>query len=149
MSFTKKDVDGKIYRYKNATIDCSKDKTIVEQSHKKEVDINNIVKRAGSAEMIAKTALLQTPEYRFDDLPGNDFMEAHLILAKAEQSFGQLDSATRAEFNNEPARFLDYVQNPENKDKLIERGWANPPEPEPTPVEVLVTNPETPPSSEA
>ena len=96
MSFYKRDELGKIRpRYKKAVIDCSKDPILTEQSHAKEVDINNIVKRAGAAEMIAKTAALAAPNMQFDDLPGNDFQEAMNIVTKAQATFDAMPSAVR------------------------------------------------------
>jgi phage internal scaffolding protein len=141
--FTKYDKDGN-QRRTPVYVDCSEDKIIVEQNHKEEVNINNIVKRHG-IDLIAKTAALQEKEYMFDDIPGNDFQEAMAIIGKAQKSFDAMPSEVRKTFNNNPAEFLDFVQNPDNKDTLIEMGLAVKPA-EVQPVEVVVTNqPETPP----
>lgn len=140
MGFAIYDKNGKIKR--NAVIlDCSDDPLITEQSHKAEVDINNIIRRHG-VDMIAKTAAMQAPNMRFDDVTGNDFQEAMNIILKAEDSFMQLPSKIRKEFNNNPAEFLDFVQNPENQDRMIELGLAEappvpeaPPGPDPAPAD--------------
>lgn len=138
MAFAIYDKTGKIKR--NAVVlDCSNDPLITEQSHKSEVDINNIIRRHG-VDMIAKAAALQAPNMRFDDVTGNDFQEAMNIILKAEDSFNQLPSKIRKEFNNNPAEFLDFVQNPDNKDRMIELGLAEAPpvkeapSPDPAPV---------------
>lgn len=145
MSFMYTDEKGKQIRNR-VVLKCDQDENRTEQSHKKEVDINTIVKRHGM-DMIAKTALLQTPEYSMDEIPTNDFHEAMIIIAKAQQTFEQMPSEIRKEFHNNPAEYMDYIHNPDNKDALIERGWAKGPE-EITPVEVIVTNSETPEPSE-
>jgi phage internal scaffolding protein len=144
MSFVARDKDGnKIKR--NVVIDCQKaikngEKVRVEQAHKKEVDINNIVKKHG-VDMLAKTQLMQ--EMRFDDVTGNDFQEAAIIIARAEQSFNSFPAFIRSQFDNDPAKFLDFAQNPENQEKLIELGLANR-RPVEEPVKVLVMPAEEP-----
>lgn len=144
--FTKIDKNGKQLRYKKAVIDCSKDKILVEQSHKSEVDINNIVKRHG-IDLIQKTNMLLAPSMQFDDVTGNDFQEASIIIAKAQQSFNEMPSALRQKFHNNPAEMLDFVQNPDNLPEMIELGMATARPPEP-PIKVEVTNAETPPPGE-
>jgi phage internal scaffolding protein len=99
---------------------------LVEQSHKKEVDINNIIKKHGG-EMIANTALLASASFRFDDVTTNDFSEAMEILARAKESFDKLPPEIRSRFNHQPEAFLDYVQNPANTDELVALGLAKRP----------------------
>lgn len=140
--FARKNIAGKSLR-KRVVIDTTKDKILVEKAHRDEVDINVIVGKYGN-DIIQKTMLLNSPQYRFDEVPGNDFQEAMLIIAKAKTTFEQLPSAVRTEFENNPAKYVDYVQNPDNAQELIDRGWAIAPEPEPQPVQVEVINPETP-----
>ena len=114
----------------------------VEQSHKDEVNINNIVKRHG-LDLIAKTAALQ--QFQFDDNPNNDFQETMNAILKAQDSFSSVPSDIRKQFDNNPAQFMDFIHNPENQQQLIDWGLASAPE-TPQPVEVVVTNqPETPP----
>jgi phage internal scaffolding protein len=116
-----------------------------EQSHKSEVDINNIVKRAGAGELIAKVNALQ--EWKYDDVTNNDFQEAMNAIIRARDAFSSVPSAIRKEFDNDPAKFMDFVRNPENKDRLVEMGLANAPV-EAGPIEVVVTNPpESPPAN--
>lgn len=129
-------------------VDCSDDIPITEQNHKAEVNINNIVSRHGM-DLINKVAAMQLPNMHFDDVTGNDFMEASLIIRKAEQSFSKMPSKIRKEFDNNPALFLDFVQNPDNKDKLVEMGLANAPKPAPAPVMVTISNPPSPETPEA
>jgi phage internal scaffolding protein len=119
------------------------EETKTEQSHKSEVDINNIVKRAGNMELISKVAALQ--EIVFDDVTGNDFQENMNAIIKAKETFESVPSGIRRQFDNDPAKFLDFVYDPANKDELIKMGLANEPVVE-EPMQVVVTNPpETPP----
>lgn len=143
------DEDGKKIRNR-VTVDCQKavaegEKTFVEQSHAKETEINNIVKTHGVSRL-ALTREAQT--LVFDDVTTNDFQEAMNLIKRGNDVFQQLSSKERAEFNNSPEQYLDYVHNPENREELINRGWMNPPEPEPeppAPIPVIIQNPETPP----
>jgi hypothetical protein len=138
--------DGKPYRYKKAVIDCSKDEVITEQSHKEDVNINNIIKKHGM-DMIQKTALLKSQEFVFDDVTGNDFQEAMQKVTRAQQTFDDLPSEMRKRFDNNPAKFMDFVHDDSNLQEMYDLGLAMPPE-ETQPVEVQVVNQptETPPT---
>jgi phage internal scaffolding protein len=114
-----------------------------EQSHKSEVDINNIVKRAGAGELVAKVNALQN--WTYDDVTNNDFQEAMNAIIKARDTFSSVPSEIRKRFDNDPAAFMDFVRNPDNKQELVEMGLATAPE-TPGPIEVIVTNPEIPPT---
>lgn len=143
MAFRRYDSEGNEIR-RRVGLDCQQaildgEEIRVEQSHKDEVNINNIVKRHG-IDMIAKTASLVPLQY-WDGDPTNDFQEAMNKIAQGTQTFESLPSAIRKEFDNNPAKYMDYVFNPENKEKLIERGWMNAPKAAPEPVQVVVTNP--------
>jgi phage internal scaffolding protein len=141
MSFRKYDVDGNQLGLDKGGHVFEETKT--EQSHKAEVDINNIVKRAGNMELIAKVNALQN--FVYDDVTGNDFQESMNAILRAKEAFSSVPSGIRRQFDNDPAKFMDFVHNPDNADKLVEMGLANAPEVE-KPIEVVVTNPpETPP----
>jgi phage internal scaffolding protein len=142
--FRKYDEKGVIVEPKKVQLDCKKaiengERVLVEQNHKTEVDINNIIRKAaGNAELIAKTQSLST--WRFDNLPDNDFQEMMNIMVKAKDTFSQVPSHIRKQFGNDPAAFMDFVHNEDNKDQLIEWGLANKPEPAPEPVQVAVVS---------
>lgn len=148
MSFYRKNEDGSIKR-RQVGLDCQAaiaagEKVLTEQSHKAEVNINQIVRRHGM-DLISKTAALMAPAMRFDDVTGNDFQEAMEKVERAKYAFMALPSPIRDKFENNPAKFLDFVQNPDNLTQLQEWGLAQRPAPSPAPIEVIVTNPETPP----
>jgi phage internal scaffolding protein len=83
-------------------------------------------------------------EFEFDMNPHNDFQEMMNAMIKAKESFSSIPSQIRAQFDNDPAKFMDFVRNEENKQQLIDWGLMNPPEPEPQPVQVEVVNPAPP-----
>lgn len=149
MSFYKKDAKGKIKPTLVVGLDCQAaieagEEIRVEQSHVREVDINNIVrKHAGNMELITKISNLSN--WRYDDVTGNDFQESMHIMMKARDSFMDVPSDIRKKFGNDPAAFMDFVQNKDNKKQLVEWGLANPPEAPMAPIEVnVVSSPETP-----
>lgn len=129
-------------------VDCQKaieegEPTLVEQNHKAETDINNIVKKhAGNLELIAKNQ--QLVEFTMDDIPTNDFQEMMQIMVNAKEAFQQVPSQIRKEFDNDAAKYLDFVRNPENKDRLIELGLAHAPEEiDKSPIPVVIKESET------
>ena len=72
-------------------IDCQKaikdgEQVLVEQSHKEEVDINNIIKKHG-IDLISQVNALRAQEFQFDDVTGNDFQEAMEKVLKAQDQF--------------------------------------------------------------
>jgi len=142
MGFYKTNEKGEIIRNRQQFSTPEDEIVRVEQAHKEEVNINNIVKRHGM-DLIAKTAALQ--QFTYDDNPNNDFQETMNAILKAEKSFDSVPSEIRKQFDNNPAKFMDFIHNPENNQQLIDWGLAKAPETK-QPVEVVVTNqPETPP----
>lgn len=153
MSFLKYDNKGIPLKKRIHAIDCQakiksgEEKILAEQNHKGVVDINEIVRKSGGFDRIASTQNIQAMEYNSD--PYDNFEEMANLVARGNEAFMSLPAKVRDEFANSPARYMDYVRNPENKDKLIERGWMNPPPTPPEPIQVSVTNPpagETPPA---
>lgn len=94
------------------------------QSYQEESEINNIVKRymkTGMLDHLAKYA------GRYDDLPAaGDFHQAMNLITDANSMFEELPSAVRSRFGNDPAGFLDFVGNPENREEMVEMGLIRP-----------------------
>ena len=108
---------------------------ITEQSHKRETDINYILedyKRTGFMKHAKEN------QGRYDDISVQDFQDAMFKVTEAQNMFNELPGGIRKEFDNNPARFLDFVQNPDNAQKLVDMGLAVAVTP-PQPVNVKVT----------
>lgn len=107
--------------------------SMTKQSFKDEVDINNILAK------YQKTGLLDhvaTYGGSYGDMPTHDdFHEAMNIVTNANSMFADLPATVRERFDNDPAKFLDFVSDPENREALVEDGLI--PEPE-GPVEVTL-----------
>lgn len=101
------------------------------QSFKDESDINHIMARylkTGIIDFTAKNA----PQY--GDCTGIEFEAGMQLIARAQTMFEELPSAIRARFENEPAQFLEFVQNPKNAKEARELGLLPPETPEATPL---------------
>lgn len=106
------------------------------QAGKDACDINKIMHRyikQGVIEHVNKN------EGQYLENTGIDFREALELVANARDTFAELPSQVRAQFDNDPARFMDYVQNPANVE-LLKKGLAEPePSTEPKPAETAET----------
>lgn len=106
-------------------------KGAAEQSHKNACDINRIVKK------YQKTGAIDHQnkyEPRYDDMTGTDFQTAMNMVANATNMFNELPANVRARMDNDPAKFLDFIQNPVNKPEAVKLGlmdesdnWTAPP----------------------
>ncbi len=85
------------------------------QSFKDETDINKILVRAQKAGTMSH---LDKYEGTYGDFAGFDFFEATLQLTKGRELFDALPSELRTEFNQSPAQFFAYVNDPANLDDL-------------------------------
>jgi len=105
------------------------------QSFKDECDINVILRR------FLKTGQLDLAnrlEPRYGDCTGIEFQNAVNTVAAAKSLFAELPAQLRARFENEPAKFLDFVQDDRNEDEarklgLLKEPVAAPPAPAPAP----------------
>ncbi|UDN67537.1 internal scaffolding protein [robinz microvirus RP_40] len=65
------------------------------------------------------------------------------VVRAAERAFMSLPAKARAEFDNDAVRFVEFAQDPANKDRMIEWGLAVAPV-VPSPQKVEVVNPAAP-----
>ncbi len=105
------------------------------QADLKECDVNNIVSKyiqTGNLTFLQKTQ----PEYR--DVSGiEDYKTSMEIVIRTKEQFKQLNSNIRNKFINDPRKFLEYMENPDNLEESYKLGLREKPEKE-TPVEVVV-----------
>lgn len=89
------------------------------QSHKAECDINQILAR------YKKTGTLdfqQKHEPQYGDVTALEFQSAQLMIAEAKGLFAAMPAHLRHRFDNEPAKFLAFVQDDRNKAEAEELG---------------------------
>lgn len=63
----------------------------------------------------------------FSNVP--DYQEALNLVARAEEQFAGLSAQVRDRFNNEPAEFLAFMEDPKNASEAIRLGLAAPRQP--------------------
>lgn len=119
------------------------------QSFKEESDINRIMSRYQVTGQLPDNLLNQgTP--RFIDATGLDYQQAMETVAHAQSLFEQLPSSVRDRFGNDPQRFLEFAEEPENTQELVQMGLgARPAASEPLPPKEPAPSAPTPPSAPA
>ncbi len=85
------------------------------QSFKDETDINKILKRAQKSGTISHLNQYQS---RYGDFSGFDFFEAQLKLSQGGEIFDALPVEIKREFNQSPAQFFEFVNDPANADRV-------------------------------
>lgn len=94
--------------------------SMTQQNFRDETDINLILAK------YAKTGLIDhINKYggEYADMPNEvDFHAAMNLVTNAQSMFAELPSGIRANFDNDPAQFLDFVDDPENREAAIEMG---------------------------
>ncbi|QXP44296.1 MAG: internal scaffolding protein [Arizlama microvirus] len=97
---------------------------ITKQEFKSECDINEIMgryMRTGILDFVNKH------QPRYEDLSNAaDYQQAMLIVAESKTLFEDLPSQIRTKFENDPAKFLDFVHNPANRSEMAEMGLLRP-----------------------
>ncbi len=109
-------------RVRKETVGVSRTK----QSFLEETDINNILakyQKTGLATHVNKY------EGRYGDMPEqSEFHEAMNTITEANSMFAELPSSIRGRFKNDPAAFLEFIHNEDNRDELVEMGILDPPD---------------------
>lgn len=124
-------------------IDFADDEGMTEQSHKDSCDMHLIMRQYAETGLVTHRA--QYDGQYMDMASAPDFQAAMDTVAKAASMFESVPSSIRNEFNNDPARFLDFMQDSKNFEKIAEMGLDN--SHLPTPVEpAVVVPPLTPPA---
>jgi len=110
----------------HATI--NNDPSLTEGSHAPQLDINYIIERAARG-YTENTIPAIPPEY--GDFTGiNDFQTAMHQVRHAQNQFMSLPAELRREFDNDAGQLLDFLANPANRERAIELGLIERPEPQ-------------------
>lgn len=113
--------------------------SLTKQEFKQECDINVLMRRYQKTGLFPQN-LDMTPRY-VSNIGMPDYQQSLHIVMQAESEFNALNSELRKRFDNDPAKFLAFVNDPENADELVKLGLREAPKPEPGPVRVEVVNP--------
>lgn len=91
-----------------------------EQHHKSSCDINNIMGKF-SPDVLALHASQYKGQYGdFADLP--DYHTAMNAVRRIDEMFLDVPADIRSKFQNDPAKFLNFVNDPVNVDAMYEMG---------------------------
>lgn len=90
------------------------------QSMAEECDINNIVAKYKARRIMDHVATYKGEYGDFGD--GMSFHEAQTKVAQAQEAFDTLPAAIRNRFQNDPAAFLDFVGDKNNRDEMKKMG---------------------------
>lgn len=98
-------------------LECKEDLT--EQAHKNETDMNYILRDYARTGFIKHS---KENQGRYDDVSVQDFQDAMYIVTEAKNMFNELPAMVRNRFAHDPAQFLEFVQNPDNKAEMQKMG---------------------------
>ena len=118
-NFMKHNMRSAYSKPKRVTVQC--DDGLTEQHHTDECDVNKILAT------YMKTGILPPvdPNAQYGDLSDFDYQSMQNQIANANSLFEQLPDNVKNKFGNEPYRFLNFVQDENNYDELVEMGLAN------------------------
>ncbi len=109
------------------------DPSMTKQSFVAECDINNIV-REYTPQAMAELTLMNLQNGRYQDLPDTiDYQMSIETTRLAQQAFESLPAKIRARFDNDPAQFLEFFNDPKNQEEAIKLGLASDLRPPPPP----------------
>lgn len=108
-----------IWDRKRVITDYTQEPSLTKSEFKDECDINNVVARA------LRTGVL--PGVDREALYGDfsevtDYATAQVKIAEAKQSFEQLPSDIKEQFDNDVTKLLDWIDNPDNEEEAIKLG---------------------------
>jgi phage internal scaffolding protein len=105
-------------RKKVFTINNEASKT--DQQWKQDVDVNSIMKKYISGKGITHLAKIRGTYADVSNVP--DLATAMQQLKTADELFMGLPAALRAKFENDPAKMVEYLQDPKNNEEAVKLG---------------------------
>jgi len=102
------------------TLACDPQQFLVEESHAERTNIHKIMKRYRATGIIEHVN--QHKGTYADMATSLDYKESLDLILKADSMFSELPADLRARFENNPGKFVDFMQNPENYREIQEIG---------------------------
>lgn len=120
-------------------VDCSVEPSLTRQEYADECDINKLMAQYEKTGLLPGNMNLNPPRYLdVSDVP--DLPTALNMLNEATSAFMSLPATVRRDFDNDPVKFIQFAENPENLPKMREWKLAPPEATEPPPQKVEVMN---------
>lgn len=105
---------------------------LTKQAFKKDCDINYIMQKYEKTGVVEHLSRYNGQYGDFSDV--QDYHSSLNQVIAADEMFMTLPAGVRKEFDNDPGKFLDFVGDPKNEDRMVELGLAHRRVPESTPV---------------
>nr|QJB20403.1 MAG: internal scaffolding protein [Microvirus sp.] len=100
--------------------DVENEPSLTQQNMLVECDINNIMKKYAITGEITHVNSITGQFGDFSDI--RDYQTSLNIVIAADEAFMALPAYLRERFENDPAKFLDFVHDDKNRDEAIELG---------------------------
>lgn len=120
-------------------LDCSDLPSLTRQEFADEANINVLMARYEATGILPSNVNLEQPRY-LDVSEVPDLPQALNLLNEATAAFMRLPATVRREFDNDPVKFIQFAENPENLPKMREWNLAPPAPVEPAPQKVEIVN---------
>ena len=94
--------------------------SLTQQSHAQAADVRNIIKQYDRTGLIANVnkGIAQYGDYS----EINEYAEALNMVREANESFAEIPSHIREQFNNNAGLFFEFATDPKNSEKMMEMG---------------------------
>lgn len=99
--------------------------TLAQQNFAEEADINTIVNKFLRTGILPDSVSL--PQFGDFSQSPSDYQSALNLVIAGEQAFAALPANIRARFDNDPVKYVNFFENPDNREEAIELGLVNPP----------------------
>lgn len=98
---------------------CDFEETLTEQHHRDDCRIDSILKKYAQTGVITH---VNRAKGTYGDFSAPDYQEAQNIIAAAKSLFEDVPAHIRLQFNNDPAEYIEFMQEPTNKQAIEELG---------------------------
>lgn len=95
--------------------------SIVQQHFKDECDISSIIKKYTRTGELPVVAWNRKGFYA--DVTPEAYQSSFGMLAKVDEYFDALSASRKLQFDNDPAKFVDFITNPANMELAINMGY--------------------------
>ena len=89
---------------------------MTEEAHKDDCDIHRVMRKYKNQGVIDHVNQHKGEYFNYIDAP--DYTEAQQAIARAQELFDSVPSKIRADMSNSPEIFIEFMQNPSNREAI-------------------------------